>query len=122
MLQSKAGYIDARPHFRPRNRCNARSKPEKLKTSECSALHSRRGRAQAEQFGSVTRRFPRSVIAIEAFSPMVFIHTRRIIMVRDHQHPLGLLAPPLAFSVRLWPAVWQAIRVILFRKRQVARF
>jgi len=42
---------------------------------------------------SVTRRFPRSVIAIEALSPMVFIHTRWIIMVPGHQQLLGFLAP-----------------------------
>src|SRR5262245_24365490 len=113
MLQSKAGYIDARPHLRPRNPCNARSKLEKLKTSKCSALRSRRSRAQAEQFGSVTRRFPRAVMAIEAFLPMVFVHTRRIIIVPSHQHLLGFLAPLLeshrrllSFLVRLWRAVW----------------
>src|SRR5262249_26278798 len=96
-------------------------KPKKLKTSKCSALRSRRGRAQAEQFGSVTRRFPRAVMAIEAFSPKVFIHTRRIIMVPGHQHLLGFLSPLLeshrrllSFSTarpRLWPVVWQAIRI-----------
>jgi len=46
-----------------------------------------------EEFGNVTRRFPRSVIAIEALSPMVFIDTRRIITVPGHQHLLGFLTP-----------------------------
>jgi hypothetical protein len=58
-----------------------------------SALRNGRGGALVEEFGSVTRRFPWSVIAIEALSPMVFIHTRRIIMVPGHQHLLGFRAP-----------------------------
>jgi hypothetical protein len=60
---------------------------------ERSALRNGRGGALAEEFGSVTRRFPRSVIAIEALSPMVFIYVRRIIMVPGHQHLLGFLTP-----------------------------
>src|SRR5215470_9708192 len=60
-----------------------------------SALRDGRGGALVEKFGSVTRRFPWSVIAIEALSPMVFIHTRRIITVPGHQHLLGFLAPLL---------------------------
>jgi hypothetical protein len=58
-----------------------------------SALRNGRGGALAEQFGSVTRSFPWSVIAIEALSPMVFVHTRRIIIVPGHQDLLGFLAP-----------------------------
>src|SRR6516162_3405233 len=53
-----------------------------------SALPNGGGGALAEQFGSVTRRFPWSVIAIEALSPMVFIHTRRIIIVPGHEYLL----------------------------------
>jgi hypothetical protein len=45
------------------------------------ALRNGRGGALAEEFGSVTRRFPRSIIALEALSPMVVIHTRWIVMV-----------------------------------------
>src|SRR5262249_29012187 len=44
-------------------------------------LRNGRGGALAEEFGSVTRRFPRSIIALEALSPMLFIHTRWIVMV-----------------------------------------
>src|SRR6516162_3787478 len=58
-----------------------------------SALRSGRGGALAEQFGSVTRRFPWSVIAIEALPLMVFIHTCRIIIMPGHQYLLGFLAP-----------------------------
>jgi hypothetical protein len=68
-----------------------------------SALRNGRGSALAEEFGSVTRRFPWSVIAIEALSPMVFIHTRRIIIVPGHQHLLGFLAPLFESHRRL---VW----------------
>src|SRR6516165_7259387 len=58
-----------------------------------SALRNGRGGALAEEFSSVTRRFPWSVIAVEALSPMVFIHTRRIIIVPSHQYLLGLFPP-----------------------------
>src|SRR6516225_1350260 len=58
-----------------------------------------RGGALAEQFGSVARSFPWSVIVIEALSPMVFIHTRRIIIVPGHQYLLGFF-PPLFESHR----------------------
>jgi hypothetical protein len=68
-----------------------------------SALRNGRGRALTEQFGSVTRRFPWSVIVIEALSPMVLIHTRWIIMVPAHQHLLGFLAPLFESHRRL---VW----------------
>ena len=64
-----------------------------------SVLRNGRGGALAEQFGSVTRSFPWSVIAIEALSPMVFIHTRRIIIVPGHQYLLGFF-PPLFESHR----------------------
>jgi hypothetical protein len=61
--------------------------------SSPSALRNGRGVALAEEFGGVTRRFPWSVIAIEALSPMVFIHTRQIIVVPGDQNLLGFLAP-----------------------------
>ena len=64
-----------------------------------SALRNRRVCALAEQFGSVARSFPWSVIVIEALSPMVFIHTRRIIIVPGHQYLLGFF-PPLFESHR----------------------
>jgi hypothetical protein len=64
-----------------------------------SALPNGRGGALAEEFGSVTCRFPWSVIAVEALSPMVFIHTRRIIIVPGHQYLLGFF-PPLFESHR----------------------
>ena len=64
-----------------------------------SVLRNGRGGALAEQFGSVTRSFPWSVIAVEALSPMVFIHTRRIIIVPSHQYLLGFF-PPLFESHR----------------------
>jgi hypothetical protein len=78
------------------------------------------GGALVEEFGCVTRRFPWSVIAIEALSPMVFIHTRGIIMVRGHQHLLGFLAPLFESHRRLLSDRWA--NIILFRKRQVATF
>src|SRR6516165_1882155 len=85
-----------------------------------SALRNGRGGALAEQFGSVTRRFPWSVIAVEALSPMVFIHTCRILIMPGHQYLLGFLAPLfeshrrlVSYSgrspSRLWPIVGQAI-------------
>src|SRR6516162_11555198 len=73
------------------------------KRGPLSALRNGRGGALVEEFGSVTRRFPWSVIAIEALSPMVFIHTRRIIIVPSHQHLLGFLAPLFESHRRL---VW----------------
>src|SRR6516164_2944561 len=98
-----------------------------------SALRSGRGGALAEQFGSVTRRFPWSVIAIEALSPMVFIHTCRIIIMPGHQYLLGFLAPLFESHRRLVSYVCVAacfcsqssgkrLCIILFRKRQVATF
>jgi len=85
-----------------------------------SALRNGRGGALAEQFGSVTRRFPWSVIAVEALSPMVFIHTCRILIMPGHQYLLGFLTPLfeshrrlVSYSgrspSRLWPIVGQAI-------------
>ena len=64
------------------------------------AVRNGRGGALAEEFGSVTRRFPRAIIALEALSPMVFIHTRRIIIVPSNQHLLGFLAPPFESHCR----------------------
>ena len=85
-----------------------------------------RGGELVEEFGSVTRRFPWSVIAIEALSPMVFIHTCWIIIVPGHQHLLGFLAPLFESHRRL---VWVMDRPLgdrspelLFRIRQVAAF
>jgi hypothetical protein len=53
-----------------------------ISAPQCAlALRNGRGGALAEEFGSVTRRFPRSIIALEALSPMVVIHTRWIVMV-----------------------------------------
>ena len=72
-----------------------------------------RGGTLAEEFGSVTRRFPWSVIAIEALLPMVFIHRRGIIMVPGHQHLLGFLAPlfeshrRLVGCSRLWRSCFE---------------
>src|SRR6516162_2617829 len=54
-----------------------------------SALRNGRGGALAEQFGSVTRRFPWSVIAVEALSARVFIHTCRILIMPGQQYLLG---------------------------------
>jgi hypothetical protein len=79
-----------------------------------SALRNGRGAALVEEFGSVTRRFPWSVIAIEALSPMVFIHTRRIITVPGHQRLLGFLAPLFESHRRL---VWVMDRPVGDRRR-----
>jgi hypothetical protein len=74
-----------------------------------SALRNGRGGVLAEQFGSVTRRFPWSVIVIEALSPMVFIHTRRIIIVPSNQHLLGFLAPPFESHCRFGSHIYQLV-------------
>src|SRR5215471_14497428 len=74
-----------------------------------SALRNGRGGALAEQFGSVTRRFPWSVIVIEALSPMVFIHTRRIIIVPSNQPLLGFLAPPFESHCRFGSHIYQLV-------------
>jgi hypothetical protein len=74
-----------------------------------SALRNGRGVALAEEFGGVTRRFPWSVIAIEALSPMVFIHTRQIIVVPGDQNLLGFLAPLFESHRRL---VWVTDRAV----------
>jgi hypothetical protein len=87
-----------------------------------SALRSGRGGTLVEEFGSVTRRFPWSVIAIEALSPMVFIYTRRIIMVRGHQHLLGFLAPLFESHRRLLSIKTSSGKHYSFRKQQVATF
>jgi len=74
-----------------------------------SALRNGRGGALAEQFGSVTRRFPWSVIAIEALPPMVFVHTRRIIIVPSNQPLLGFLAPPFESHCRFGSHIYQLV-------------
>ena len=85
-----------------------------------SALPNGGGGALAEQFGSVTRRFPWSVIAVEALSPMVFIHTCRIIIMPGHQYLLGFLAPLFESHRRL---VSHASRPVeTYRKWQVVTF
>src|SRR6516162_11220873 len=79
------------------------------KRGPLSALRNGRGGALVEEFGSVTRRFPWSVIAIEALSPMVFIHTRRIIIVPGHQHLLGFLAPLFESHCRFGSHIYQLV-------------
>jgi hypothetical protein len=74
-----------------------------------SALPNGRGGALAEQFGSVTRRFPWSVIAIEALPPMIFVHTRRIIIVPSNQPVLGLLAPPFESHCPFGSHIYQLV-------------
>lgn len=102
----------------PKSSAGQRGLPSALRNGCCVAL--------AEEFGGVTRCFPWSVIAIEALSPMVFIHTRWIIMVPGHQHLLGFLAPLFESHRRLM--LYSAARdrssanLILFRKQQVATF
>ena len=60
----------------------------------------------------VTRRFPWSVIAIEALSPMVFIHTRRIIVVPSNQHLLGFLAPPFESHCRFGSHIYELVSLV----------
>jgi hypothetical protein len=56
---------------------------------------------------------------------MVFIHTRRIIIVPGHQHLLGFLAPLFESHrhlVLLWLGQWETSRQASFRIWQVATF
>ena len=128
-----SGGARARRNWPTRGDVVSHPKSSAGKKGPLSALRSGRGGALAEQFGSVTRRFPWSVIAIEALSPMVFIHTCRIIIMPGHQYLLGFLAPLFESHRRLVSYVCVAagfcsqssgkrLCIILFRKRQVATF
>ena len=99
-----------------------------------SALRNRRGGALAEQFGSVARSFPWSVIAIEALPLMVFIHTpdhhnaRPSISARLPCATLRKSSPPRVVCLRRGRSRFcsqssgKRLCIILFRKRQVATF
>jgi len=79
------------------------------RAAKALALCNGRGGASVEEFGSVTRRFPWSVIAIEALSPMIIIHTRRIIIVPSNQPLLGFLAPPFESHCRFGSHIYQLV-------------